>query len=1093
MHPVIQKLKKHFSSTEGLVKLRSALPTTNEIAITGLLGSSKSLCAALLAEDRPLVIFARDEEAVSLLHDDIALLNEAAQPLVFEIRHGHTYADEQEVQREIMDAVVPLLSASARTIIISPASLGIFLPSPSVMQRSTFALHTGGLFERDDIVKKLVSHGYQRKDFVEEEGDIAVRGGIIDVFPFAQQQPLRIELQDIEIESIRSFDLLTQRSIRPVQEIIIPLGISTDTGDNVFASTVLDFVPADALIFMDEPDLVLGKIENEEYRTQLTEKLGQFTRISHSFTSKKSAVIDFGTRSQSRFGGAIKKLTADVTTKMTEGYTLDILAETNEHAKRLNELIEETDEEGTAPTIHVQTLALAEGFIFPNERWCVYTEHEVFERNRVSHRPQRQAFKGITIRELRKLQRGDFIVHVDKGIGRFAGLETIEIQGAKQECVKLIYRDSDILFVHLNHIDRLQKYVSKEGHVPHLSKLGTTEWARAKERMKARAAEIAEKLLEIHARRKVEKGFGFAADTRWQREMEASFMYDDTPDQASATQDVKKDMEAPNPMDRLVCGDVGYGKTEVAVRAAFKAVQDAKQVAVLVPTTILAQQHFNTFHDRLEKYAVRVAVLSRFRSKAEQKEILRELAAGNVDVVVGTHRILSKDVVFKDLGLLIIDEEQRFGVAAKERLREKRSSVDTLTLTATPIPRTMNLALVGLLDISVIETPPRNRRPIQTEIVQWSPDAIRNAIMYEIGRGGQCFVVHDHVQSIYQLVEKIQQIAPEARIAVAHGQMTGTALENVMMDFMMKKFDVLVCTKIVESGLDIPSVNTIMINKAENFGLAELYQLRGRVGRSNIQAYAYLLVPPLSVLSTQALKRLYALEEFTDLGSGFQLAMRDLELRGAGTILGGEQSGFIDALGFELYNQLLEQAVRDLKAREYKDIFKNELPEVSPVLRRDVQVQIGSDALIPQFYIPDDSERFEMYKRLYRADDVKALRRIRDELVDRFGALPPTVEALFRVVRLKNVAGILGFDKITERANELIFELNEQDGATDEFYTRIFPLLMKWVTEHAGISKVATKGNALKITVTLQGKDAAEIAEMMRDAITAPDKQAAAV
>ncbi|HET7153100.1 MAG TPA: transcription-repair coupling factor, partial [Candidatus Kapabacteria bacterium] len=909
------------------------------------------------------------------------------------------------------------------------------------------------------------------------------------------QQPMRIELHDIEIESIRSFDLLTQRSIRPVPEIIIPLGIEGGSEEQAFGATVLDFVPTDAIVFIDEPDLVLGKIENEEYRKRIAEKLSTFTRVTHSFTSKKAAAIDFATRAQPRFGGAIKKLTVDVTAKTSEGYVVDVLAETNEHAKRLNELIEETDEDGTAPAIHAQTLALAEGFIFPNERWCVYTEHEVFERNRISRRPQRHAFKGITLRELRKLQRGDFIVHVDKGIGRFAGLETIEIQGAKQECVKLIYRDSDILFVHLNHIDRLQKYVSKEGHVPHLSKLGTTEWARAKDRMKARAAEIAEKLLEIHARRKIEKGFAFSEDTRWQREMEASFIYDDTPDQSKATQDVKKDMEAPNPMDRLVCGDVGYGKTEVAVRAAFKAVQDAKQVAVLVPTTILAQQHFNTFHDRLEKYAVRVAALSRFRSKAEQKEILRELAAGNVDVVVGTHRILSKDVTFKNLGLLIIDEEQRFGVAAKEKLREKRSSVDTLTLTATPIPRTMNLALVGLLDISVIETPPLNRRPIQTEIVQWSPDAIRNAIMYEIGRGGQCFVVHDHVQSIHQLVEKIQQIVPEARIAVAHGQMTGTDLENVMMDFMMKKFDVLVCTKIVESGLDIPSVNTIMINKAENFGLAELYQLRGRVGRSNVQAYAYLLVPPLSVLSTQALKRLYALEEFTDLGSGFQLAMRDLELRGAGTILGGEQSGFIDALGFELYNQLLEQAVRDLKAREYKEIFKHELPEASPILRRDVQVQISSDALIPQSYIPEDSERFNMYKRLYQADDAKALRRIRDELVDRFGAPPPQTETLFKVVRLKNAAGMLGFDKVNERAGELIFELNEQDNIADEFYLRIFPVLMKWVTEHAGISKVATKGYALRITINLQGKDAAEIAEMLRDEITssAPQTQAAAV
>ena len=721
-----------------------------------------------------------------------------------------------------------------------------------------------------------------------------------------------------------------------------------------------------------------------------------------------TGTIDFNIRPQPKFGGSIKILADDLKAQAIAGIAILLFAETAEHALRLHDLLSEIASGIPEAKLETHTLPLAEGFTLPGERWGVYMEHEIFERNRISHKPRHSKFQGITLRELRKLQRGDFIVHVDKGIGRFAGLETIEIQGVKQESVKLVYRDQDVLFVHLNHIDRLQKYVSKEGKVPHLSKLGTQEWEHAKDRMKKKAAEIAAKLLKIHARRKIEKGFAFAADTHWQRELEASFLYEDTPDQAKAAQEVKKDMEAPHPMDRLVCGDVGYGKTEVALRAAFKAVQDGKQVAVLVPTTILAQQHFSTFHDRLEKYAVRVDALSRFRSKAEQRMILERLETGNIDVIIGTHRILSKDVQFKELGLLIIDEEHRFGVAAKERLRELRSTVDTLTLTATPIPRTMNLALAGVLDISVIETPPRNRRPIQTQIIQWDPETIRNAILHEIHRGGQIFIVHDHIQSIGQLVEKVRAAAPEARLAVAHGKMGNTELENIMMDFMQKKYDALICTKIVESGLDIASVNTILINKAENFGLAELYQLRGRAGRSNTQAYAYLIVPPLSILSTMALKRLYALEEFTDLGSGFQLAMRDLELRGAGTILGGEQSGFIDALGFEMYNQLLEQAVRELKNKEYKDIFREEARDISPILRRDVNVQTGADALIPQSYIPDDSERFEMYKRLYRADTAAALRRVRDEMLDRFGGVPPRTEALFRVVRLKNAAGLSG-------------------------------------------------------------------------------------
>jgi transcription-repair coupling factor (superfamily II helicase) len=660
--------------------------------------------------------------------------------------------------------------------------------------------------------------------------------------------------------------------------------------------------------------------------------------------------------------------------------------------------------------------AFHSGFVFPAAQIAVFTEHEIFGRVKRRGTAKRKRFKGITSKELQQLRRGDFVVHQDYGIGRFAGLQKIQVRGVEAEVMKLVYEGEDSLYVHMNFINRVQKYSSQEGHTPKLSKLGGQDWDRLKARARKKIKDIARDLIALYARRKHERGFAFAPDTHWQKEMEASFLYEDTPDQATATGDVKLDMQQDSPMDRLICGDVGFGKTEVAVRAAFKAVMNGKQVAVLVPTTILAEQHFHTFMDRVARYSVRVESLSRFRPKPEQKNVVEGLKDGKVDIVIGTHRLLSKDIAFKDLGLLIIDEEQRFGVAAKEKLRQLRASVDTLTLTATPIPRTLQFSLMGARDLSLINTPPRNRIPIQTEIAEFDLQVIREAIMKELHRGGQVYFVHDRVHNIDLIQRTLEEHVPKARFHSAHGQMKGHELERAMVDFMEKKYDVLLCTKIIESGIDIPSVNTIIINRADHFGLAELYQLRGRVGRSNVQAYAYLLTPPLSVLPRQTLRRLQAIQEFTELGSGFNLAMRDLEIRGAGNLLGGEQSGFILEMGFEMYQRVVEEAVAELKEEEFQDLVK-ETPGAEK--KSSTVIETDIEALIPDFYIEHDGERLDIYRRLYRSESMDELHALRAELQDRFGEYPEEVENLFCILELKIAAALAGFIKVELAGEQL--------------------------------------------------------------------------
>ena len=967
------------------------------------------------------------------------------------------------------------LSRSERVLVVASAeALTIKLPSAKQFAERAIDLEVNKEYPFEEIIQKLIKMGFVKKDFVEEYGDFAVRGGILDIFPFIGDNPIRFEFWGDTVESIREFDVLSQRSILALQKanVLASLFVSAagTQEDSETCVSLFEYLSRDAMLFFDEPVLIEKEIEELQqegysniYNWEIIEKCAnRFEKFEHMAiqTSQSKIHIDFQSHPQPPIAGSIKRLIEQIHKYSNEGNAVYLACDTKEESERLDGLIEEEltapdelrtgsqklevpslESEDILPTwqkagtsenqdenniypiqpqksilsfpITYQHLpeALHSGFIYPPANIAIFTEHEIFGRLKRRGNAKRKKFKGFTQKELQQLKRGDFVVHQDYGIGRFVGLQKIKVRGVEAEVMKLVYEENDALYVHLNFINRVQKYSSQEGHTPKLSKLGGADWDRLKSRARKKIKDIARDLIKLYARRKHEKGFAFASDTHWQKEMEASFLYEDTLDQAKSTLDVKQDMEQPSPMDRLVCGDVGFGKTEVAVRAAFKAVMNGKQVAVLVPTTILAHQHFHTFLDRIGRYLVRVESLTRFRPRNEQKEVLEGLKDGKVDILIGTHRLLSKDVIFKDLGLLIIDEEQRFGVASKEKLRQLRASVDTLTLTATPIPRTLQFSLMGARDLSLINTPPRNRIPIQTEIAQFDLQLIHEVIMKELHRSGQVYFVHDRVQNIELIRAMLEEHVPKARFHVAHGQMKGHELEKAMMDFLEKKYDVLLCTKIIESGIDIPSVNTIIINRADRFGLAELYQLRGRVGRSNIQAYAYLLTPPLSILPRVTLRRLQAIQEFTELGSGFNLAMRDLEIRGAGNLLGGEQSGFILEMGFEMYQRVVEEAVAELKQEEFNELVEEKVGNENKI-KVETVIETDIEALIPDIYIEHDAERLDVYRRLYKCESSEDINMIRAELKDRFGEYPEEVEHLVQQIELKMVAAKIGFIKV---------------------------------------------------------------------------------
>ena len=1044
----------------------SALSAGDRLRLKGTVGSLPAFALAdlRLHGDHPLCCLLAEHESAAYLQSDLEqLLGEEHEVLLFPPSGHKPYDREQVTENAALiqraDVLQRLQEGFAGTVVTSVAALVELVAPPETVAQETLTIRVGDEIGPEALMERFVEQGFEAVEFVELPGELALRGGILDVYPYAGDYPVRIEFFGDEIDSIREFDPQTQRSVSRLTTARIVPNLESPTYDDVEHVALLDYFD-DATLFalfdearLDEEAASFYAAAAEAYealdeqgapapeRLYLTgdglrERLEQRPRLLFgTFAHDAQRSLTLEAQPQPDFNSDIRRLRDHLAELRDRGFEAHILCDSAGQRSRLRELLGDEDHE---PDAALTVESLHEGFVLPEERLAVYTDHQIFHRyHRPTARNRKRVKGGLSLRDLQGLSPGDFVVHVDYGIGKFAGLHKITVRGKQQEAVKVRFKDDDELFVNVNALHKLHKYTGKEGHQPKLTKLGSGQWERAKGRTKKRVKDIARDLVKIYAQRKASSGYGFAADSVWQREMEASFRWEDTPDQALAASAVKEDMEQAIPMDRLVCGDVGFGKTEIAVRGAFKAVQDGKQVAVLVPTTILALQHFETFTERLDRYPVKIAQLSRFVSSSEQKETLEKLKKGEVDIVIGTQRLAGKKVDFHNLGLLIIDEEQRFGVTVKERLRKMRAEVDTLTLTATPIPRTLQFSLLGVRDLSIINTPPPNRQPVVTEIHTFDRDLIRDAILYEVNRGGQVFFVHNRVRTIEEMAAMIRALVPDVRIKVAHGQMKASDLEDVMHDFIQRKFDVLVSTSIVESGIDVSNANTIIIDRAERFGLSDLHQLRGRVGRSDRKAFCYLLVPSVHTLTREARMRLQAVEEFSDLGSGFNIAMRDLDIRGAGAMLGAEQSGFIEDLGYETYHRILEEAVQELRSEEFSDLFKGEAaPPVG-----ETTIDVEEDALIPGDYVSNNTERMNLYRRLADLSEPDELAAFRQELDDRFGTIPPEVDALLTAAEMKADAQALRLPRVQFKNQRLFLDLPTQEEDPYFYEARFHPLL----------------------------------------------------
>jgi len=1018
----------------------------------GIHGSLISLVNNYLYNNvsKRLIFITHDDDRLSKIKDDTEFLLESGNIT--------SYTGRPNESDPVSNLLMNLSGQDEFIIFLHISGLEDRTISKDKFLSSIIEIKKGEEFSFEKLTELMLEYKFEKKDFVDAEGDFSVRGGIVDIFSENHDTPVRIEFFGDTVESIREFDLNSQRSVRDVDSIKIGMNLSTEEDLEIpLTENITDYFPDDAMLIIDQPEITLSEIKDEKIlsildkhkQIHITAFSGSDPHQSSENNSSAEININFGSKTQPDFHSNLKLLYQNLYENIKNGYKAFIMTSDERQADRIKELIEDFEDESVMEqddfihhedadsdrskitvdknfTIKNKFTVIPEsfhyGFIYQESKILIYTEHQIFGRYFKQIKKRKQKFKGLTFNELKELTYGDFIVHRDFGIGVYSGLKKITVGNSHQEVAVLSYNGNDKLFLNLNSINLIKKYSGSEGHVPVLTRLGGGEWDKLKARTKKQVMDIARDLILLYAKRKSETGHKFSSDTHWQKELEANFMYEDTPDQYSATVDTKTDMESENPMDRLVCGDVGFGKTEVAVRAAFKAVLENKQVAILVPTTILAVQHYNTFRDRLASFAVEVDNITRLKPAKEQKKILAKLLEGKLNILIGTHRILSKDIAFKDLGLLIIDEEQRFGVKAKEKLRSIKPNVDTLTLTATPIPRTLNFSLLGARDLSIINTPPKNRKPIITEIIKLDWSNIAGLIRTEINRSGQVYFVNDKIKNLHQLGDTIKTYVPEAKIGIAHGQMDGKELEDIVIRFIEKKLNVLLCTKIIESGLDIPNVNTIIINNADKFGLAELYQLRGRVGRSDVQAFSYLIVPPEGKITKTAVKRLQAIEEFTDLGSGFNLAMRDMEIRGVGNLLGKAQSGFVQDMGFDMYISIIEEAVLELKENEFKDLFKSEesLKKINESIEKKLEekhslIENDINALIPKDYISNDTERLNIYRRLYEINDQSELEMISLELRDRFGDYLDDVENLLKIIDLKIAATKLGIEKVVIR------------------------------------------------------------------------------
>jgi transcription-repair coupling factor (superfamily II helicase) len=1069
-----------------------------QLQVKGLSGSLDSVLLASYFEKHGgfHLVIAQDKEEAAYLNSDLQNLLAGQNHRIFPSSYKRPYQYEEVDNANVLQRAELLnqlleTRGSSRIVITYPEALYEKVVNKRALVENTFTAKVGEGVDLEFVTEILSSYDFERTDFVYEPGQFAIRGGILDVFSFSNEFPYRLELFGKEIESIRTFDPETQLSLETVPFISLIPNVQTRLLQEVRQS-FLSFLPERAILWIKDYQLTLDVMDECYLKAvqafallsgasksgalvlqpeQVFEQGFQFADAAKEFSVvefgrqfylKNATKITWESQPQPSFNKNFDLLVNQLGDNEKAGYLNLITAENEKQIDRLQGIFQELD-----PTLQVQSmlLSLREGFVDKQSKIACYTDHQLFERfHRYKSKSKPTASKALTLKEIKALHPGDYVVHVDYGVGRFAGLEKVDVSGKMQEAVRLIFRDDDLLYVNIHSLHKISKYSGQEGHAPSMSKLGSPDWENKKARVKKQVKDIAKDLIALYAKRRSAPGFAFSRDSVLQIELESSFLYEDTPDQAAATADVKADMEKSYPMDRLVCGDVGFGKTEVAIRAAFKAVNDRKQVAILVPTTILAMQHFQTLQERLENFPVKVDYLNRFRSAKDIKSIKEQVASGEIDILIGTHKIVGKDITFKDLGLLIIDEEQKFGVKVKDQLKNLRVNVDVLTLTATPIPRTLHFSLMGARDLSVIATPPPNRQPVTTEVQTFEEEVIRDAISYELRRGGQVFFVHNRVGEIDSIANLILKLVPDARVIGAHGQMDGDKLEKIMVDFIHHQYDVLVSTNIIESGLDIPNANTILINRAHMFGLSDLHQMRGRVGRSNKKAFCFLLTSPLSGLTAEARKRLQTLEEFSDLGDGFKVAMKDLDIRGAGNLLGAEQSGFITDLGFEMYHKILDEAVQELKETEFAALFEEDLKEKVAVLVQDCTIETDLELLIPEGYVSNISERLGLYSKLDGLEKEEDLIQFGQMLQDRFGPHPQAVQDLMETVRLRWQAEELGIEKLVLKASQMKCYL--LPSSKESYYTSaIFGNVMKFVQQHSKTCKIKEHKNRLILSI----------------------------
>ncbi|MEN8746033.1 MAG: transcription-repair coupling factor [Polaribacter sp.] len=1070
------------------------------LQLRNLVGSSFSFVIAetFKKTNRPyLLIFDNKEEAAYHLNDLEQLLGDK-NVLFYPSSYRRPYQIEETDNANVLlrsEVLNRINSRKKPAIIITyPTALFEKVVTKKELEKNTLKVTVGENLSLDFANEMLFEYKFKRVDFVTEPGDFSVRGGIIDVFSFSNDEPYRIEFFGDEIDSIRTFDVATQLSKEKLTKIAIIPNIENKTLQESRES-FLKYIPGKTAVFLKNKELLTGRLDvfytkAEEAFNNLSKEIKHAKPIdlfcNGAFITKQLrdfSLVNFGneknldkldhdnnneiafdTLPQPSFNKQFPLLIENLNEYHKAGFTNYIFCANEQQANRFHDIFDDATSE-----VHYETIVfpLYQGFVDVHTKLVCYTDHQIFERYHKFKLKNGYAKKqAITLQELNKLEIGDYVTHMDHGIGKFGGLQKIDVDGKKQEAIKLVYGDRDILYVSIHSLHKISKFNGKDGKPPKVYKLGSGAWKKIKQKTKARVKHIAFNLIQLYAKRKLQKGVAYGPDTHMQHELEGSFMYEDTPDQFSATQDIKKDMEKEQPMDRLICGDVGFGKTEVAVRAAFKAVDNGKQVAVLVPTTILAFQHFKTFSERLKGFPIKIDYLNRFRTAKQKTAVIEGVQRGEVDIIIGTHQLTNKRIAFKDLGLLIIDEEQKFGVAVKDKLKTIKENVDTLTLTATPIPRTLQFSLMAARDLSVIKTPPPNRHPIDTNVIRFNEEAIRDAISYEISRGGQVFFIHNRIENIKEVAGLLQRLVPSATIKVGHGQMDGKKLEELMLGFMNNEFDVLVSTTIIESGLDVPNANTIFINNANNFGLSDLHQMRGRVGRSNKKAFCYFITPPYHLMTDDARKRIEALVLFSDLGSGINIAMKDLEIRGAGDLLGGEQSGFINDIGFDTYQKILKEAIEELKENEFKELYPNDLSKPKEFVK-EVQIDTDFEILFPDDYVNSITERLSLYNKLGSLETEEALAIFETEIVDRFGKIPNEVSDLLNSVRIKWFAKALGLEKIILKKKRMLgyFVANQQ---SDFYQTEAFTKIIKYVQQNGKscVMKEKETKNGLRLLIT---------------------------